>query len=145
MKGQSINLLIMKRFILAVIAAVLGLASCEKENSNPILGTWEAEKIYMNIEGLEMTMDIKEMTGGSMEITFDKDGTATMTETIDGESYTDVCNYKYANNTLTLSYEGDNVSIPVTIKGDTLTMKVDPEMMDEEDFEGKIEIIFRRK
>jgi len=135
----------MKRFILAAIAVVLGLASCEKDPMNAILGTWEAEKIHMNIEGLEMSMDIAEMTGGSLEMTFEKNGNVTMTESIEGESYSETFNFTYADNTLTLTYEGDSVSIPVTIAGDVLTMKVTPEIMDEEEFDGEIEITFRRK
>lgn len=135
----------MKRFILAAIAVMIGFVSCEKDGTNAIIGTWEATSLYMNIEGIEMDMDIKEVAGSSIEMTFHKDGTVTMTESIDGESYSETYDYTYSSNTLTLSYEDESVSIPATISGDKLTMKVTGEMMEVEGFEGEVQIIFTRK
>lgn len=135
----------MKKMLLAALAAVLCLVSCEKAQTNKILGTWEAEKIYLNVEGFEMAVDIKEVSGGSIAITFKKDGTATMTESIEGESYSETCNYSYSDDILTLSYEDESISIPTTISGDILTMKVTPEMMEEEDIQGNMKIVWTRR
>ena len=47
----------MKRFlILTALLAVLGLASCEKEPSKAIVGTWEAVKIEANVLGVNMSL-----------------------------------------------------------------------------------------
>lgn len=108
----------MKRFILAAIVAVIGFVSCEKDNANSIVGTWEATSLHMNIEGIDMTIDInEETTGGTIEMTFKKDGTATLSEIVDGESYSGTCDYTYTDNILTLSQEGESISIPATISG----------------------------
>ena len=64
---------------LAAIAAVIGLASCEKEASKAIVGTWEATTVEMTMEGIKMEMDITEF-GTAMEITFNDNGTGTIIE-----------------------------------------------------------------
>lgn len=135
----------MKKMLLAALAAVLCLVSCEKAQTNKILGTWEAEKIYLNVEGFEMAVDIKEVSGGSISLTFKKDGTVNMTERIEGESFSDTCDYSYSNDILTLSFEGESISIPTTITGDILTMKVTPEMMEDEDIQGNMKIVWTRR
>ena len=85
----------MKKLIiaLAAIAAVIGLASCEKDPSKAIIGTWEATTVEMTIEGMKMEMDIEEM-GANISFTFKKDGTGIASFAEDGEkALFDILNY----------------------------------------------------
>ena len=121
----------MKKFlILTALMAVLGLTSCEKEPSKAIVGTWEATTVEMNISGMKMEMDITEM-GSEMKITFKDNGTATITETSEGESMSMDFSYSVEGNTLILEAEGDLAEIPITIEKDHMTWTMDGEMLDE--------------
>ena len=121
----------MKRFlILTALMAVLGLTSCEKEPSKAIVGTWEATTVEMSISGMKMEMDITEM-GSEMKITFNDNGTATITETSEGESMSMDFSYSVEGNTLILEAEGDLAEIPITIEKDHMTWTMDGEMLDE--------------
>ena len=121
----------MKKFlILTALMAVLGLTSCEKEPSKAIVGTWEATTVEMNISGMKMEMDITEM-GSEMKITFKDNGTATITETSEGESMSMDFSYSVEGNTLILEAEGDLTEIPITIEKDHMTWTMDGEMLDE--------------
>lgn len=121
----------MKRFlILTALMAVLGLTSCEKEPSKAIVGTWEATTVEMSISGMKMEMDITEM-GSEMKITFKDNGTATITETSEGESMSMDFSYSVEGNTLILEAEGDLAEIPITIEKDHMTWTMDGEMLDE--------------
>ena len=121
----------MKRFlIMTALMAVLGLTSCEKEPSKAIVGTWEATTVEMSISGMKMEMDITEM-GSEMKITFKDNGTATITETSEGESMSMDFSYSVEGNTLILEAEGDLAEIPITIEKDHMTWTIDGEMLDE--------------
>ena len=121
----------MKRFlILTALMAVLGLTSCEKEPSKAIVGTWEATTVEMSISGMKMEMDISEM-GSEMKITFNDNGTATITGTSEGESMNLDFSYSVEGNTLILEAEGDLAEIPITIEKDHMTWTMDGEMLDE--------------
>ena len=121
----------MKRFlILTALMAVLGLTSCEKEPSKAIVGTWEATTVEMSISGMKMEMDITEM-GSKMKITFKDNGTATITETSEGESISMDFSYSVEGNTLILEAEGDLAEIPITIEKDHMTWTMDGEILDE--------------
>ena len=121
----------MKRFlILTALMAVLGLTSCEKEPSKAIVGTWEATTVEMSISGMKIEMDITEM-GSEMKITFKDNGTATITETSEGESMNLDFSYSVEGNTLILEAEGDLAEIPITIENDHMTWTMDGEMLDE--------------
>ena len=119
-----------KILILTALMAVLGLTSCEKEPSKAIVGTWEATTVEMNISGMKMEMDITEM-GSEMKITFKDNGTATITETSEGESMSMDFSYSVEGNTLILEAEGDLTEIPITIEKDHMTWTMDGEMLDE--------------
>lgn len=134
----------MKRFILAAIVAVIGFVSCEKDNANSIVGTWEAASVQMEMEGMDMTVDLKQM-GVNMEITFEKNGTAKVTESMEGESYTETFDYTYSGGMLTITSEGESISIPATISGNVLTLTADGDLLDEEEFYGTVRINFERK
>ena len=121
----------MKKFlILTALMAILGLTSCEKEPSKAIVGTWEATTVEMSISGMKMEMDITEM-GSEMKITFKDNGTATITETSEGESMSMDFSYSVEGNTLILEAEGDLAEIPITIEKDHMTWTMDGEMLDE--------------
>ena len=121
----------MKRFlILTALMAVLGLTSCEKEPSKAIVETWDATTVEMSISGMKMEMDITEM-GSEMKITFKDNGTATITETSEGESMSMDFSYSVEGNTLILEAEGDLAEIPITIEKDHMTWTMDGEMLDE--------------
>ena len=121
----------MKKFlIMTALMAVLGLTSCEKEPSKAIVGTWEATTVEMNISGMKMEMDITEM-GSEMKITFKDNGTATITETSEGESKSMDFSYSVEGNPLILEAEGDLAEIPITIEKDHMTWTIDGEMLDE--------------
>ena len=121
----------MKRFlILTALMAVLGLTSCEKEPSKAIVGTWEATTVEMSISGMKMEMDISEM-GSEMKITFNDNGTATITGTSEGESMNLDFSYSVEGNTLIMEAEGDLAEIPITIEKDHMTWTMDGEMLDE--------------
>lgn len=122
----------MKRLIsvLAAMAAILSFTSCEKQASKAIVGTWDATRIEMTIEGIKMEMDIAEL-GVGMEMTFNEDGTGTMVEKEQGESISMDFTYSVEGNTLTMEAEGDVVEIPVTIEKNNMTMVMNGEMLDE--------------
>lgn len=124
----------MKRFIivLAVIAAVFGFTSCEKEASKAIVGTWEATTVEMQMGPVTMEMDIAE-TGSEMKVTFKKDGVATMTETSEGESITMDLSYSVEDNILIMEGDGERTEFPITIEKKHMTWTIDGELLDEPD------------
>lgn len=122
----------MKRFIIALAAIIAAsvLASCEKEPSKAIVGTWEATTVEMSVSGIKMEVDISEL-GSGMKITFKDNGTATLTETEGGESVSMDISYSVDGNTLILDAEGDFAEIPITIEKDHMTWTMDGELLDE--------------
>lgn len=122
----------MKRLfaIAASFIAALGLTSCEPEMSKEIVGTWEATSIDMSVEGINMTMDVTEFEF-EMIFTFLENGTGTVTETISGESATELFTYEIDGGMLTMNMAGDAESIPVTIDGKKMTMVLDGDILDE--------------
>ncbi len=105
----------MKKAFLLLGFSLVVLAACEKEEKEEpaestatIVGTWKAERTS-GFEYNQTTMDTVFTydfpIGGvsSFQITFDANGTATVVDEGDTETGT----YVYANNQLTLSYDGD--------------------------------------
>ena len=83
----------MKRFlILTALLAVLGLASCEKEPSKAIVGTWEAVKIEANVLGVNMSYNMTDLNT-RIELTFKKDGTGTILTESEKKSETTAFEY----------------------------------------------------
>ena len=92
----------MKRFlIMTALMAVFGLASCEKEPSKAIVGTWEAVKIEANVLGVNMSYNMTDLNT-RMELTFKKDGTGTILTESEKKSETTAFEY---------SVNGDNLSL----------------------------------
>lgn len=132
----------MKRFIIATIVAVLALVSCEKDTSEAIIGTWEATTAEMTIEGIVLTVDVKEM-GMQMTFVFRDNGMGTLTETSEGESYTEDFNYSVSGGMLNVDSDGEVASIPISIDGKKMTLTFDGEMVDEPGM--KVKMNFTKK
>ena len=122
----------MKRLIsvFAVIAALLSFTSCEKEATKAIVGTWEATTAELSMGSMKMEVDIAE-AGYQIKITFNKDGVATLTQTVEGESVSATVSYSVDGNTLIIEEEGEVAQIPITIEKKHMTWTVDGEMLDE--------------
>ena len=129
---QTLKHIIMKKLIiaLAAIAAVIGLASCEKEPSKAIIGTWEATTVEMTIEGMKMEMDIEEM-GANLSFTFKKDGTGVASFAVDGETENEDFTYTATDTMLTMDIDGDTESFPYSIEGNNMTITLDGEFLEE--------------
>ncbi len=134
----------MKRMLLAAFAAFICLVSCEKDPMNAISGTWEASTIKMNIEGMEMSFDISKFEVG-IDMTFRKNGTGSITETSDDYSETLSFDYDYDGSILSITIDGETAGIPAEVSGDNLTMTIDGSMIDEEEFDGRVELNFKKK
>lgn len=135
-------MIVMKKFLLLAATVLIGLTSCEKDDASAIIGTWEAVSIEMKADGIKLDLDIKE-AGVEMTFTFKADGTGTLTEVAQGESITDGFNYSVGDGMLTIDYDGEAQSIPITIDGNEMTMVFDGEMLDEPG--ASITMHFKRK
>ena len=132
----------MKRFILAAIVALVGLVSCEKELADAIVGTWEATSVEMTVEGVKLEIDVED-AGLEMSFTFNSNGTASVTEKADGESFTESFDYYVEDGMLYLTAEAETEGLPIEIDGKHMTMIFDGEMLDEPG--AKVKIHFIRK
>lgn len=119
-----------KIFIISAIMAVLGLTSCEKEMSRAIIGTWEATTVEMTLEGIDLTIDVKEL-GVGMTFIFKDDGTGSVSQKSDGESVSFDFRYSVEDGVLTIDSEGDVESIPVNIDGKNMTMIMDGSFLED--------------
>ena len=115
---------------LAAIAAVIGLASCEKDPSKAIIGTWEATTVEMTIESMKMEMDIAEM-GTNLSFTFRKDGTGVASFAEEGVSEDIELTYSATETMLTVTIQGDTESFPYSIDGTDMTITLDGEILEE--------------
>lgn len=123
----------MKRFIFAFAAALLALVSCEKDETKSIIGTWEAVTVDLVMEGMNMSVDAKEM-GMGMTLTFKENGTGTLIGTSEGETNTEDFGYSVSNGMLTIEPYEDmeaKISIPITIKGNEMTLVIDETLLEE--------------
>ena len=106
----------MKKFIIALVAVVLGLSSCSKEAQ--LLGSWKLESITATVNGIEMTIPEEEL-GGDMRFTFKENGK--VETSINGESGGEA-NYTVAGNTLTISDEDMSMSFEFSVNSKTLVL-----------------------
>ena len=108
----------MKKFIIALVAVVLGLSSCSKEAQ--LLGSWKLESITATVNGIEMTIPGEgEELGGDMRFTFKENGK--VEASINGESGGEA-NYTVAGNTLTISDEDMSMSFEFSVNSKTLVL-----------------------
>ena len=106
----------MKKFIIALVAVVLGLSSCSKEAQ--LLGSWKLESITATVNGIEMTIPGEEL-GVDMRFTFKENGK--VETTLNGESGGEA-NYTVAGNTLTISDEDMSMSFEFSVNSKTLVL-----------------------
>ena len=106
----------MKKFIIALVAVVLGLSSCSKEAQ--LLGSWKLESITATVNGIEMTIP-GEQSVGDMRLTFKENGK--VETTLNGESGGEA-NYTVAGNTLTISDEDMSMSFEFSVNSKTLVL-----------------------
>ena len=108
---------IMKKFIIALVAVVLGLSSCSKEAQ--LLGSWKFESVTATAAtGIEMTISGEEL-GVDMRFTFKEKGK--VEATLNGESGGEA-NYTVAGNTLTISDEEMSMSFEFSVNSKTLVL-----------------------
>ena len=109
---------IMKKFIIALVAVVLGLSSCSKEAQ--LLGSWKLESITATVNGIEMTIPGEELRG-DMRFTFKENGK--VETSINGESGGEA-NYTVAGNTITMDIgeEVGSISFEFSVTKDTLVL-----------------------
>ena len=107
---------IMKKFIIALVAVVLGLSSCSKEAL--LLGSWKFDSVTTTVGVTEMTYTAENL-GLEVVYTFKENGK--VEATLDGESGGEV-NYTVAGNTLTISDEDMSMSFEFSVNSKTLVL-----------------------
>ena len=107
---------IMKKFIIALVAVVLGLSSCSKEAQ--LLGSWKFDSVTTTVGVTEMTYTAENL-GLEVVYTFKENGK--VEATLDGESGGEV-NYTVAGNTLTISDEDMSMSFEFSVNSKTLVL-----------------------
>lgn len=106
----------MKKFIIALVAVVLGLSSCSKEAQ--LLGSWKLDSVTATVGGMEMTSPAED-SGMEVLLTFKENGK--VEASINGESGGEA-NYTVAGNTLTISDEDMSMSFEFSVNSKTLVL-----------------------
>ena len=106
----------MKKFIIALVAVVLGLSSCSKEAQ--LLGSWKFDSVTATVGVTEMTSTAENL-GLEVVLTFKENGK--VEATLDGESGGEA-NYTVAGNTLTISDEDMSMSFEFSVNSKTLVL-----------------------
>ena len=110
---------IMKKFIIALVAVVLGLSSCSKESM--ILGSWKLDKI----EAEGVTVNASKL-GLDVTLTFKDGNKLEMAQKQDGETLTESGTYSISGDTITV--EDWELTATFEVTSDTLTITAtDPE------------------
>ena len=107
----------MKKFIIALVAVVLGLSSCSKEAQ--LLGSWKLDSVTATVGGTEQTATAEDL-GMEAVLTFKENGK--VEATLDGESGGEA-NYTVAGNTLTLDVgDEESMSFEFSVNSKTLVL-----------------------
>ena len=106
----------MKKFIIALVAVVLGLSSCSKEAQ--LLGSWKLDSVTATVGGTEETATAEDL-GMEAVLTFKENGK--VEATLDGESGGEA-NYTVAGNTLTIADEDMSMSFEFSVNSKTLVL-----------------------
>ena len=109
----------MKKFIIALVAVVLGLSSCSKEAQ--LLGSWKLDSLTTEVDGAQITITAEKMELDAV-ITFKENGKVEVTA--DGESEGEA-NYTVAGNTLTITDEDMSMSFEFSVDSKTLVLSGD--------------------
>ena len=106
----------MKKFIIALVAVVLGLSSCSKEAQ--LLGSWKFDSLTTEVEGAQITITAEKMQIDAV-ITFKENGKVEVTTNGKSEGEAD---YTVAGNTLTINIEGESTSFEFSVDSKTLVL-----------------------
>ena len=129
---------IMKKFIIALVAVVLGLSSCSKEAQ--LLGSWKLDSITAEAEGAQITITAEKMQLDAV-ITFKENGKVEVTA--NGESEGEA-NYTVAGNTLTITDEDMSMSFEFSVNSKTLVLSGDMGEVVEESEMTKATLTFKK-
>ena len=134
----------MKRLfaIAAAVLAVFFMSSCEKDGDSTtaasLIGTWEVSELEMTYDGMPITIPA-EAAGINAGITFSENGYGYFYSYASGDYEPEPFSYTYSNGKLTLYSEYDGtVTLPVTVKGNKMTISLDESMTGEPGVKGKI-------
>ena len=129
---------IMKKFIIALVAVVLGLSSCSKEAQ--LLGSWKLESLTTEVDGAQITITAEKMQLDAV-ITFKENGKVEVTA--NGESEGEA-NYTVAGNTLTITDEDMSMSFEFSVNSKTLVLSGDMGEVVEESEMTKATLTFKK-
>lgn len=105
-------------------AVVLLLASCSKENSSSIIGTWRLEETVTTtyIDGTLYDSHVSTHEGESLIIEFKSDGTMTMIEKTESKISTSNGSYMIIENTLILNFNQLGIGDKIEVASETVTI-----------------------
>ena len=129
---------IMKKFIIALVAVVLGLSSCSKEAQ--LLGSWKLDSLTTEVDGAQITFPAEKMQLDAV-ITFKENGKVEVTA--NGESEGEA-NYTVAGNTLTITDEDMSMSFEFSVNSKTLVLSGDMGEVVEESGMTKATLTFKK-
>ena len=138
----------MKR-LFAIVAAAMALffmTSCEKDgngsSSASLVGTWEVSELEMTYDGIPITLPA-ETVGINAGITFSENGSGYFYTYEDGDYELEPFSYTYSNGKLKFysEYEDESITIPVTVRGNKMTMSLDEKLTGEPGTTGKIYLV----
>ena len=117
----------MKRIITALLMAASFLASSCTDDSKDIVGTWYATEMALTIDGKTATYP---MTDYNWELAylFYEDGSGAMIESIGGERTMTEFTWVLNGNDLTISSDGESISLPISLSRNELSIKIDQEI-----------------
>ena len=128
----------MKKFIIALVAVVLGLSSCSKEAQ--LLGSWKLDSLTTEVDGAQITFPAEKMQLDAV-ITFKENGKVEVTA--NGESEGEA-NYTVAGNTLTITDEDMSMSFEFSVNSKTLVLSGDMGEVVEESGMTKATLTFKK-
>ena len=128
---------VMKKFVIALVAVVLGLSSCSKEAQ--LLGSWKFDSLTTEVEGAQITITAEKMQLDAV-ITFKENGKVEVTANGESEGEAD---YTVAGNTLTINIEGESTSFEFSVDSKTLVLSGKLDGLVEDDL-SKASITFKK-
>jgi hypothetical protein len=138
----------MKRLfaIAAAVLAVFFMSSCEKDGDSTtaasLVGTWEVSALETTYDGIPITISA-EAAGINAGITFSENGSGYFYTYEYGDYEREPFSYTYSNGKLKFysEYEDESITIPVTVKGNKMTMSLDENLTGEPGTTGKIYLV----
>lgn len=117
-----------RNLLIISIGILLGLSSCKKDDVDTIVGTWKYSSINFDIEVTDPTIQsyLELATGfikasiSDITVTFNDNGTYSMTTTIGGDTDSDTGTYSIKDGKLYMDDEATNY----TLSKNTLTIQM---------------------